>query len=321
MITIDGVSKWYGAFQVLTECTTSIAKGEVVVVCGPSGSGKSTLIKCVNGLEPFQSGEIVVNGTSVGDPRTDLSKLRAHVGMVFQNFELFPHMSITDNLAIAQVKVLGRGREEAVERVAAPGRRDVQPVGRTVTGLNGGLDAAGQHQRVAHRIVALDVGLLGIDQQPAAERPIERLALPAWQVRHIALARQVEPGFIVGKAAQPVALAQQKIAAAQAQAGILGPAGQRHVEIGQRSCPVAARGQQAGACRQGRQQAMVDRQCLIIGLAGFVGPAQRLQRPAAIMGDGGITRLHSAGAIQGIEGGGVVAQHRQAAGEIDLSRS
>ncbi|HRC61174.1 MAG TPA: ATP-binding cassette domain-containing protein, partial [Candidatus Propionivibrio aalborgensis] len=113
MISMNNVSKHYGAFQVLTDCTTHVNKGEVIVVCGPSGSGKSTLIKCVNGLEPFQSGQITVNGVSVGDPKTNLSKLRAHVGMVFQNFELFPHMSIIENLTIAQIKVLGRSKPEA----------------------------------------------------------------------------------------------------------------------------------------------------------------------------------------------------------------
>src|SRR5246127_1500621 len=113
MISINNVSKWYGAFQVLTDCTTNVDKGEVVVVCGPSGSGKSTLIKTVNGLEPFQKGDILVNGVSVGDPKTNLSKLRAKIGMVFQNFELFPHMSVQKNLTLAQVKVLGRNEEEA----------------------------------------------------------------------------------------------------------------------------------------------------------------------------------------------------------------
>ena len=116
MIEIQNVSKWYGQFQVLTDCTTSVQKGEVVVVCGPSGSGKSTLIKCVNGLEPFQQGDIVVKGTSVGNPKTNLSKLRAHVGMVFQNFELFPHMSTTENLTIGQIKVLKRSKDEAIEK-------------------------------------------------------------------------------------------------------------------------------------------------------------------------------------------------------------
>jgi glutamate/aspartate transport system ATP-binding protein len=116
MIKLNNVSKWYGQFQVLTDCTTQVAKGEVVVVCGPSGSGKSTLIKTVNGLEPFQKGEITVDGVSVGDPKTDLSKLRARIGMVFQNFELFPHLSIRQNLTLGQMKVLGRTEDEATER-------------------------------------------------------------------------------------------------------------------------------------------------------------------------------------------------------------
>src|SRR5271166_4607623 len=116
MITISHVSKWYQTFQVLKDCSAEVAKGEVVVVCGPSGSGKSTLIKCVNGLEPFQKGSIVVDGVSVGDPGTDLPKLRSRVGMVFQHFELFPHLTIIDNLTIAQVKVLGRDKDAATEK-------------------------------------------------------------------------------------------------------------------------------------------------------------------------------------------------------------
>jgi glutamate/aspartate transport system ATP-binding protein len=116
MIEMQDVSKWYGTFQVLTDCTTKVDKGEVVVVCGPSGSGKSTLIKTVNALEPFQKGQITVDGTPVHDPKTNLSKLRARVGMVFQHFELFPHLSITQNLTLAQVKVLGRKEDEARER-------------------------------------------------------------------------------------------------------------------------------------------------------------------------------------------------------------
>ncbi|HET7297965.1 MAG TPA: ATP-binding cassette domain-containing protein, partial [Burkholderiales bacterium] len=103
MISIQNVSKWYDSFQVLTDCTTSVAKGEVVVVCGPSGSGKSTIIKCVNALEPFQKGTITVDGVSVGDPKTDLPKLRSRIGMVFQNFELFPHLSVTKTLTLGQV--------------------------------------------------------------------------------------------------------------------------------------------------------------------------------------------------------------------------
>ena len=116
MIEFKSVSKWYGSFQVLKDCTTKVEKGEVVVVCGPSGSGKSTLIKCVNALEPFQQGEIVVNGQSVGDKATNLPQLRSKIGMVFQHFELFPHMTVIENLNLAQVKVLGRGTEEATEK-------------------------------------------------------------------------------------------------------------------------------------------------------------------------------------------------------------
>jgi glutamate/aspartate transport system ATP-binding protein len=116
MISIKNVSKWYGQFQVLTDCTTEVKKGEVVVVCGPSGSGKSTLIKTVNGLEPFQKGEITINGQSLTDKKTNLSKLRSKVGMVFQHFELFPHLTITQNLTLAQIKVLGRSNDEAMQK-------------------------------------------------------------------------------------------------------------------------------------------------------------------------------------------------------------
>ena len=146
MISIRNVSKWYGEFQVLSECSTQVKKGEVVVVCGPSGSGKSTLIKCVNALEPFQQGEILVDGVSVGDPRTDLPRLRSRIGMVFQNFELFPHLSVTENLTLAQVKVLGRSQEEALERglkmldrVGLAAHKDKYP----------GQLSGGQQQRVA----------------------------------------------------------------------------------------------------------------------------------------------------------------------------
>src|SRR5437660_11685272 len=116
MIEIINVSKWYGSFQVLTDCTTKVEKGEVIVVCGPSGSGKSTLIKTVNALEPFQKGDIVVDGISISDPKTNLPKLRARVGMVFQHFELFPHLTVTENLTLAQIKVLGRNKDEAMTR-------------------------------------------------------------------------------------------------------------------------------------------------------------------------------------------------------------
>ena len=119
MIVLNNVSKWYGDFNVLRNCTTSIHKGEVVVVCGPSGSGKSTLIKTVNGLEPVQSGQIFVNGTEVTSKRTNLAELRSRVGMVFQHFELFPHLNIIHNLVLAQEKVLKRNREEAREKALA----------------------------------------------------------------------------------------------------------------------------------------------------------------------------------------------------------
>src|SRR5881628_3568320 len=116
MISMNNVSKWYGTVQVLDDCSTEVAKGEVVVVCGPSGSGKSTLIKCVNGLEPFQEGEIVVNSESVRGKGVNLNRLRSNIGMVFQHFELFPHMSVVENLNLGQVKVKGRNREEATNK-------------------------------------------------------------------------------------------------------------------------------------------------------------------------------------------------------------
>ena len=168
-IEIKNISKWYGAFQVLTECTTNVEKGEVIVVCGPSGSGKSTLIKCVNGLEPFQQGEILVNGTSVGDPKTDLPKLRARVGMVFQHFELFPHMTIAENLSIAQIKVLGRSKDEATER----GLKLLDRVGlmEQATKHPGQL-SGGQQQRVAiARALSMDPICMLFDEPTSALDP------------------------------------------------------------------------------------------------------------------------------------------------------
>ncbi|WP_298600039.1 amino acid ABC transporter ATP-binding protein [Zoogloea sp.] len=169
MISIQNVSKFYGSFQVLTDCSTEVQKGEVIVVCGPSGSGKSTLIKCVNGLEPFQAGSITVDGVSVGDPKTNLPKLRSRVGMVFQHFELFPHMSITDNLAIAQVKVLGRSREQAMDkglklldRVGLKAHADKFP----------GQLSGGQQQRVAiARALAMDPICMLFDEPTSALDP------------------------------------------------------------------------------------------------------------------------------------------------------
>jgi glutamate/aspartate transport system ATP-binding protein len=169
MIDIDNVSKWYGTFQVLRDCTTRVARGDVVVVCGPSGSGKSTLIKTVNGLEPFQRGAIRVDGTSVGDPATHLPALRARIGMVFQNFELFPHLTVRDNLNLAQIKVLNRSRDEAtanglayLDRVGLLAHQDKFPAQ-----LSGG-----QQQRVAiARALAMDPVAMLFDEPTSALDP------------------------------------------------------------------------------------------------------------------------------------------------------
>jgi glutamate/aspartate transport system ATP-binding protein len=169
MIDIKNVSKWYGTFQVLTDCTTSIKKGEVVVVCGPSGSGKSTLIKTVNALEPFQKGDIIVDGISLSDPKTNLPKLRARVGMVFQHFELFPHLSVTQNLTLAQVKVLGRSQADALargmkmlDRVGLSGHKDKFP----------GQLSGGQQQRVAiARALSMDPIVMLFDEPTSALDP------------------------------------------------------------------------------------------------------------------------------------------------------
>ncbi len=169
MIEIRNVSKWFGSFQVLKDCSTRVAKGEVVVVCGPSGSGKSTLIKCVNGLEPFQKGDVEVAGTSLADPRTDLPRLRAKVGMVFQHFELFPHLSIMENLTLAQVKVLGRGPGEAADKamklLERVGLRDqAQKYPAQLSG--------GQQQRVAiARALAMDPIAMLFDEPTSALDP------------------------------------------------------------------------------------------------------------------------------------------------------
>ena len=169
MIEIKNVSKWYGTMQVLNDCSAHIHKGEVVVVCGPSGSGKSTLIKTVNGLEPIQKGEITVNGIKINDPATDLSKLRSHVGMVFQHFELFPHLSVTENLTIGQVKVLGRNQTEAKERglkmldrVGLLAHKDKFP----------GQLSGGQQQRVAiARALSMDPIVMLFDEPTSALDP------------------------------------------------------------------------------------------------------------------------------------------------------
>ena len=169
MIELKNVSKWYGAFQVLDDCSTMVGKGDVVVVCGPSGSGKSTLIKTINGLEPFQRGEVWVDGISVGNPKTNLSALRARIGMVFQNFELFPHLSVRDNLTLGQTKVLGRSMEEAtakglkyLDRVGLLAHQDKFP-----SQLSGG-----QQQRVAiARALAMQPKAILFDEPTSALDP------------------------------------------------------------------------------------------------------------------------------------------------------
>lgn len=169
MIEFDGVSKWYGSFQVLKDCTTTVRTGEVVVVCGPSGSGKSTLIKCANGLEPYQKGRLTVNGVEVGARATDLPALRARIGMVFQNFELFPHLTVTDNITIAQRRVLRRDAADArakalalLERVGLADHADKHP-----SQLSGG-----QQQRVAiARGLAMDPVAMLFDEPTSALDP------------------------------------------------------------------------------------------------------------------------------------------------------
>jgi glutamate/aspartate transport system ATP-binding protein len=169
MIEINNVSKHYGAFQVLTDCTTQVAKGEVVVVCGPSGSGKSTLIKTINGLEPIQKGDILVNGTPVCSPKTNLSRLRSKVGMVFQHFELFPHLTITENLTLGQIKVLGRRKDEAIEKgLKLLDRVDLKTQADKYPGQLSG----GQQQRVAiARALSMDPIAMLFDEPTSALDP------------------------------------------------------------------------------------------------------------------------------------------------------
>src|ERR1041385_9171028 len=169
MISLEGVDKWYGATHVLKDCALTIRRGEVVVVCGPSGSGKSTLIKCINGLEPIQKGRITVDGVSVGDRNTDLPKLRARIGMVFQHFELYPHMDVLANICLAQHHVLGRSQAEAqargralLERVGLADKANARP-----SELSGG-----QQQRVAiARALAMDPIAMLFDEPTSALDP------------------------------------------------------------------------------------------------------------------------------------------------------
>ena len=169
MIKIENVSKWYGPVQVLRDCSVNIDKGDVAVVCGPSGSGKSTLIKTVNGLEPVQKGRITVDGTEVTNPQTNLPRLRSRVGMVFQHFELFPHLDVTENLTLAQVKVLGRSQDEArarglkmLDRVGLMAHKDKFP----------GQLSGGQQQRVAiARALSMDPVVMLFDEPTSALDP------------------------------------------------------------------------------------------------------------------------------------------------------
>ncbi|WP_262047389.1 amino acid ABC transporter ATP-binding protein [Bradyrhizobium sp. Bra78] len=168
MIEIRNVTKYYGTHRVLNDCSLSVRKGEVVVVCGPSGSGKSTLIKTVNALEPIQSGEILVENMSAGSG-SDLSRLRTIAGMVFQHFELFPHLTVTDNLCLGQIKVLKRSREEArsraltlLERVGLLTHKDKFP----------GTLSGGQQQRVAiARALSMDPLAMLFDEPTSALDP------------------------------------------------------------------------------------------------------------------------------------------------------
>ena len=169
MIQMKSVSKWYGSIQVLHDCNLNVSQGDVVVVCGPSGSGKSTLIKTINALEPVQQGEIIVNGTVVTDTKTDLPQLRSQVGMVFQHFELFPHLSVTENLTIAQIKVLGRKPDDAktrglkmLDRVGLMAHKDKFP----------GQLSGGQQQRVAiARALSMDPKVMLFDEPTSALDP------------------------------------------------------------------------------------------------------------------------------------------------------
>jgi glutamate/aspartate transport system ATP-binding protein len=169
MITIQNVNKWFGPLQVLADCNAAIDQGEVVVICGPSGSGKSTLIKCINGLEEFQKGQIIVNEQSIKSPKTNIYRLRSKVGMVFQNFELYPHLTCIENITLAPLKVLKRSRDESVARA----KRLLQRVGLSAHGekypsqLSGG-----QQQRVAiARSLAMDPLVMLFDEPTSALDP------------------------------------------------------------------------------------------------------------------------------------------------------
>ena len=169
MIEIRDMSKWYGNFQVLSRINEVIQRGQTVVVCGPSGSGKSTLLRCINGLEPFQEGEVLVDGISLSDPTTNLYQLRQKIGMVFQRFELYPHMTALQNITLAPIKVKKKTREEAekkamelLTRVGIPEKADSFPAN-----LSGG-----QQQRVAiARALAMEPEVMMFDEPTSALDP------------------------------------------------------------------------------------------------------------------------------------------------------
>ncbi|EEX12593.1 glutamate/aspartate ABC transporter, ATP-binding protein [Citreicella sp. SE45] len=170
MIVLEDVDKWYGKnFQVLKSCSLTVSPGEVVVICGPSGSGKSTLIKCVNGLEPVQGGRISVKDMEVTGPRTNLPKLRSHVGMVFQHFDLFPHMTVTENICIGQTRVLGRTQAEAEAKTAAL----LERVGMSDHARKYPIQlSGGQQQRIAiARALAMDPIAMLFDEPTSALDP------------------------------------------------------------------------------------------------------------------------------------------------------
>ena len=169
MIEFRDVNKWFGPLHVLKDINLKIEAGEVVVVCGPSGSGKSTLIRCINRLEPIQSGEIVVDGVALLDRRLDASKLRAKVGMVFQSFNLYPHMTVLRNITLAPIKVKGLPATEAeqiarklLDRVGIPDKAGAYPAN-----LSGG-----QQQRVAiARALAMNPKVMLFDEPTSALDP------------------------------------------------------------------------------------------------------------------------------------------------------
>src|SRR2546423_1594550 len=169
MIEIRNVTKSFGDFRVLDGCTATVARGSVVVVCGPSGSGKSTLIRCVNGLETIDDGEIVVDGVSVSASETNLTKLRSRIGMVFQTFELFPHRTVLENLNLAQIEVLARSRTAATDRSMSLLQRVglVDQAAKYPAALSGG-----QQQRVAiARALAMDPIAMLFDEPTSALDP------------------------------------------------------------------------------------------------------------------------------------------------------